>query len=76
MVPEASNMKLFVANKLTIGLAKHYVSNGRIMHIERKFYFLYDQVNKQKLEMQYCNINLQFAVIFTKLLKQLMFNEL
>jgi hypothetical protein len=51
-VMEAAYLKLLVENKSPIDLAKH---------IERKFHFLRDQVNKEKLQLEYCIVELQLV---------------
>jgi len=48
-------MKLYVDNKSAISLAKHPVAHGRSKHIETRFHFLKDQVNKEKLRLEYCS---------------------
>ena len=53
---------LFIDNKSAISLARNPVLHGRSKHIEAKFHFLREQVNKGSTE-------LQLADIFTKPLK-------
>ena len=72
---EVDRIKLLVDNKLSIDLANHPISHDKSKHIERKFYFLRDQVNK-KLELEYCKTGMQLADIFTKPLKKTRLNEL
>ena len=43
-------MELIINSKSAIDLAKHPVAHGRSKHIETKFHFLRDQVNKGKLK--------------------------
>lgn len=38
-------------NKLAINLAKNSISHGRSKHIETRFHYLSDQVNKGRLEL-------------------------
>ena len=71
-----SKMKLFVDNKSAINLANHPVCHGRSKHIERRYHFLRDQVNKGKLEIKHCKTEVQLADIFTKPLKKVRFEEL
>ncbi|MCI45484.1 copia protein, partial [Trifolium medium] len=59
-----------------IDLAKHPVSHGRSKHIERRFHFLRDQVNRDKLELEYCKSEIQLADILTKPLKKARVDEL
>lgn len=47
-------MRLLINNRLTIDLAKHPVTHGRSKHIETKFHFLRDHVNKEKFELEFC----------------------
>lgn len=43
---ESKKMKLFVDNKSTIDLAKNPMCHGKSKHIERRYHFLIDKVNK------------------------------
>lgn len=69
-------IQLMVDNKSAINLAKNPVSHGRSKHIETRFHFLRDQVNKGRLEVIYCPTDLQKADIFTKPLKIGRFEQL
>jgi hypothetical protein len=60
---------LFIDNKSAISLARNPVLHGRGKHIEAKFYFLREQVNKGALQIFHCSTKLQLADIFTKSLK-------
>lgn len=62
-------VKLLVNNKFVIDLAKHPAANGRSKHIKTRFHFLRDQVNNDKLVLEYCKTELQVADISTKALK-------
>jgi len=62
-------MKMMVGSKYAIDLAKHQVSHGRSEHIETRFHFLRDQVNKGKLEIMHCKTEEQVADLLTKPLK-------
>jgi len=75
-VKNSREVKLFVDNKSAINLAKHLVAHGRSKHIETRFHFLRDQVNKGKLILEYCKTELQVAKIFTKALKGEKFRDL
>ncbi|GAU38465.1 hypothetical protein TSUD_151880 [Trifolium subterraneum] len=48
---------LKIDNKSAINLAKNPVSHGKSKHIETRFHFLRDQVNKGKLSLEYCSTN-------------------
>lgn len=65
-----------VDNKSTIDLASNPVNHGISKHIERMYHFLRDQVNKGKLNLEYCRSEVQLADILTKLLKNTRFGEL
>lgn len=64
-------IKLLVDNKSAIYLAKPPISHGRNKHIETRFHFLRDQVNIEKLILEYCSTN-----VLTKPLKRQRFAEL
>ena len=73
---EVTKMKVLVDNKSAIDLANNPVSYGRRKHIERRFHFLRDQVNKEKLELEYCNTEIQLADILTKPMAKARFDAL
>ena len=62
-------VELQVDNKSTIDLARNLVSHGHSKHIETKFHFLRDQVNKGRIRLKHCGTDLQLADIMTKALK-------
>ena len=68
-VKMSGTVELLVENKSAIDLAKNPVSHGRSKHIETKFHFLRDQVNKDKIDLKHCKTDLQVADIMTKALK-------
>lgn len=45
------------------------MSHGRSKHIEVKYHFLRDLVNKERIVLSYCKIEEQLIDIFTKALK-------
>ena len=51
-VKMSGNVELLVDNKSAIDLAKNPISHGRSKHIETKFHFLRDQVNKDKIDLK------------------------
>jgi len=57
---------LFIDNKSAISLARNTILHGRSKHIEAKFHFLREQVNKGALQIVHCSTELQLADIFTK----------
>ncbi|GAU24928.1 hypothetical protein TSUD_311630 [Trifolium subterraneum] len=67
---------LKIDNKSAINLAKNPVSHGKSKHIETRFHFLRDQVNKGKLSLEYCSTNDQQADILTKAVKRDQFLKL
>ena len=62
-------VELQVDNKSAIDLARNPVSHSRSKHIETKFHFLRDQVNKGRIRLKHCGTDLQLADIMTKALK-------
>ncbi|MCI29676.1 cationic amino acid transporter 1-like, partial [Trifolium medium] len=76
MVIDVVKVKLFVDNKSAVDLAKHPVSHGRSKHIEKRYHFLRDQVNREKLKLEYCKSEIQLANILTKPLKKARVDEL
>ncbi|WVY89239.1 hypothetical protein V8G54_034753 [Vigna mungo] len=57
-------------NTSAINLAKNPISHGRSKHIDIKYHFLRDMVNKGKIDLKHCRTELQLADIFTKSLNQ------
>ena len=62
-------MKLFIDNVSTINLAKNPILHGRSKHIETRFHFLRDQVNKRKVELVHVRSEDQIVDILTKPLR-------
>jgi len=60
---------LFIDNKSAINLAKNPVLHGRSKHIEAKFHFLNEQVNKEALKIVHCSNEVQLEDLFMKPLK-------
>ena len=60
---------LFIDNKSAINLSRNLVLHGRSKHIEAKFQFLREQMNKEALQIVQCSSELQLADIFMKTLK-------
>jgi hypothetical protein len=73
---EVTKMKVHVDNKSTIDLANNPASHGRTKHIEKRFHFLGDQVNKERLELEYCNTEIQLVDILTKPMTKARFDAL
>lgn len=69
-------LQLFVDNKSAIDLAKDPIAHGRSKHIEARFHFLRDEVNKDKIELIHCSSERQQADFLTKSLSFDKFLEL
>jgi len=69
-------MELRIDNVSAINLSRNPVSHGRSKHIEVKYHFLRDMVNKGRIAMKYCKSELQLADVFTKALKIERFEDL
>ena len=69
-------MELRIDNISAINLSKNPVSHGRSKHIEVKYHFLRDMVNKGRISVKYCKTELQLADVFTKALKIERFEDL
>ena len=65
-----------VDNQSAINLAKHPTSHGRSKHIETRFHFIREQVSNEKLVVEHCKSEVQFADILTKALKHARFKFL
>lgn len=63
---ENKEAKLLIDNKSAINLAKHPIAHRRSKHIETRFHFLSDQVNKGRIILEYCKTEVQLADILTK----------
>ncbi|MCH88487.1 copia-type polyprotein [Trifolium medium] len=64
------SIKLWIDNKSAINLAKNPIAHGKSKHIENRFYYLREQVTKNKIEVDYCPTNEQVADILTKAMKR------
>ncbi|XP_039687863.1 secreted RxLR effector protein 161-like [Medicago truncatula] len=51
MIKLKQPIKLLIDNKYAINLAKNHISHGKSKHIETKFHYLRDQVNKCKINI-------------------------
>ncbi|WVZ24171.1 hypothetical protein V8G54_002715 [Vigna mungo] len=69
-------VKLMVDNKSAISLARNPVAHGRSKHIETRFHYLREQVDRKKLDLLHCSTEDQVADIFTKALRQNRFEKL
>nr|ABA98050.2 retrotransposon protein, putative, unclassified [Oryza sativa Japonica Group] len=57
---------LFCDNTIAINIAKNPVQHSRTKHIDIRFHFLRDHVEKGDVELQFLDTKLQIADIFTK----------
>jgi hypothetical protein len=57
---------LMYDNTSAISVAKNPVFHKKMRHVERKYYFLRDHVEKGDIEMRYIDAERQLADIFTK----------
>ena len=69
VVEVKKHLVLQIDNKSAINLAKNPVLHGRSKHIEARFHFLREKVNRGELEVRHCSSEAQLADIFTKGLK-------
>lgn len=69
-------VKLKSDNKSAINLAKNSIFHGKRKHVETRFHFMRDQVNKNELIVEYCPTQDQLTDLFTKALKRDQFLKL
>ena len=60
---------LQIHNKSAINLVKNPVLHGRSKHIEARFHFLREKINRGELEVRHCPSEAQLTDIFIKGLK-------
>ncbi|KAE9588330.1 putative RNA-directed DNA polymerase [Lupinus albus] len=65
-----NSMLLMVDNKSAINLAKNPIAHGRSKHIETKYHYLRDLVEKGRLKLEFCKSENQLADILTKPLRR------
>ena len=68
--------KLFVDNKSAIALSMNLGQQGRRKHIETKYHFICDCVDKGYVIIEYVSTESQLADSFTKSLGQTKFEEI
>lgn len=68
-IPVKTPLELKIDNVSAINLSKNPVSHGRSKHIEVRYHFLRDMVNKGRISLTYCSTENQLADGFTKALK-------
>lgn len=69
-----SNCWLITSQQLT--LLRTPIAYGKLKHIQTRFHYLRDQVNKCKVIVVHCSTNDQIAVVFTKLVKSAQLQKL
>ena len=69
-------IKLLIDNKSAINLAKNLIAHGKSKHIETRFHYLRDQVNKFKIKVEYCSTMDQVVDVFIKPVKRVQFLKL
>jgi hypothetical protein len=57
---------LICDNTSVISVAKNSVFHKRMIHLERRYHFLGDYIEKGDIEMRYIDTGRQLADIFTK----------
>jgi len=55
MIKLKEPIKLLIDNKYAINLAKNPIAHGKNKHIETRFHYLRDQVNKSNIKVEYCH---------------------
>ena len=68
--------KLYVDKKLAIALSKNPSQHSRSKHIEKKFHFIRDRVEKGYVNNEYVNMESQLADSFPKPLGHIKFEEI
>jgi len=53
MIKLKEPIKLLIDNKSAINLAKNPIAHGKSKHIETRFHYLRDQVNKSNIKVEY-----------------------
>jgi hypothetical protein len=71
LLNEINNIKcesviLKVDNLSAINLAKNLIAHGRSKHIEMRFHYLREQVDKGILKLEHCRTEVQVADLLTK----------
>ena len=73
---ETGAVKLKVDNKSAISLAKNPVMHDRSKHIELRYHFIRDCVEKKKIELEFVETEHQLANMFTKPLGRVRLQQL
>ena len=56
-----------------INLTKNPIQHSRTQHIEIRYHFIRDQVQRGNIELEFVSTKMQLANIFTKLLRMIDF---
>ena len=73
---QAPKVKLLVDNKAAIALSKNPVHHDRSKHIDTRYHFIRDCVERGEVDIDHVSTNDQLADILTKALGQVRFVEL
>ena len=67
---------LLIDNKSAISLSKNPVDHGNNKHIDTRYHFIRDKVNKGKIKLIYYKLEDNLVDLLTKPLKKAKFKEL
>lgn len=67
--PQEEATAIFIDNKSAIALAKNPVFHDRSKHIDTRYHYIRESVEKKEVELVYVSTKDQIADIFTKALK-------
>jgi hypothetical protein len=73
---QAPKVRLLVDNKSAIALSKNPVHHDRSKHIDTKYHFVRDCVEKGEVDIEHVSTGKQLADILTKALGRVRFVEL
>lgn len=74
-MPQNESTEVLVDNKSTIALAKNPVFHERSKHIDTKYHFIRECIERREVELNYVKSQDQISDIFTKPLKSDAFNK-
>ena len=75
-MPQEDATEIFVDNKSAIALAKNLVYHDRTKHIDTRYHFIRECVEKKEVQVKYVRSQDQVADILTKPLKHEDFKRL
>ena len=73
---EAKEIPIFCDNTSTIAITQNPVLHSRTKHIDVRYHFIRDHVEKKNVRIEYVRTEKQIADIFTKPLSEARFIEL